>query len=62
MGDVVEYRLDDDARSRRFAPSLMPEVAIGMTVLLIAAPVVLVGGTLWMAAKNPLSSPQPEKV
>ncbi len=43
-------------------PSLMPEFAIGMTVLLIAAPVVLVGGTLWMAMKKRLSRPQPEKL
>jgi hypothetical protein len=30
----------------------MPEFAIGMTVLLIAAPVVLVGGTMWMALRK----------
>ena len=42
----------------RTVPPLMPEFAIGMTVLLIAAPVVLVGATLWMAMKKRLSAPR----
>ena len=41
---------------QRSVPTLMPEIAIGMTVLLIAAPVVLVGATMWMAMKKRLSA------
>jgi hypothetical protein len=44
------------SQSSRTVPPLMPEFAIGMTVLLIAAPVVLVGGTMWMAMKKRLSA------
>jgi hypothetical protein len=36
----------------------MPEFAIGMTVLLIAARVVLVAGTMWMAMEKRLSASQ----
>jgi heme/copper-type cytochrome/quinol oxidase subunit 1 len=43
------------------APTLMPEFAIGMTVLLIAAPVLLVGGTMWMAMKKRLAARHDEQ-
>ena len=44
------------------APTLMPEFAIAMTLLLIAAPVVLVGGTMWMGLKKRLCDPGREKL
>lgn len=47
-------------KSSRTVPPLMPEFAIGMTVLLIAAPVVLVAGTMWMATKKRLSARRDE--
>ena len=46
---------------QRAVPTLMPEIAIGMTVLLIAAPVVLVGATMWMAVKKRLSAARHEQ-
>ena len=54
MGNVMGSE-SGRVRLNRSAPTLMPEFAIGMTVLLIAAPVVLVGGTLWMALRKRLS-------
>ncbi len=58
MGEVIDRSGKEiGASSSSPARSLMPEFAIGMTVLLIAAPVVLVGGTVWMALKKRLSQP-----
>ena len=52
MSDVGTPDPRHPINSHSSKPGFMPEFAIGMTVLLIAAPVVLVGGTMWMALRK----------
>ena len=51
---MSETSSEESTRTRHPLP-LMPEIAIVMTLVLIAAPVVLVGAALSMAAKKHLS-------
>jgi hypothetical protein len=51
---MSETDTEESTRTRHPLP-LMPEIAIVTTLILIAAPVVLVGAALSMAAKKRLS-------
>ncbi len=53
--DVLASGRDRPRRRRGTVPPLMPEFAIVSTLVLVAAPVVVVGGAVWMAIKKRVS-------